>query len=76
MPAIKRTHCVTFLYQGDRYYAVKSHNYGDPIPTGITQPETRCAMSQRDAVRLAQVMVDAKFSNVKVNELQLKRKVK
>ena len=71
---VDRTHCVTFTFNGDKFYGVKSRTYGDEMGEGISQPEVRCAMSLKQATRLANVAISAKFSNVRVQPLTIKPK--
>lgn len=72
---MQRTHCVTFLDNGVKYYAVKSREYGDQIPMGVAEPETRCAMSANDASQMAAFLrkESVNFTNVKVHTLKLKK---
>jgi len=70
----ERTHCVRFTHAGDRYYAVKSRSYGDPMAEGITEASVRCAMPLKQAEQLAIVCIKAGFLNVEVKELQIKPK--
>lgn len=72
----QRTHCVTFTDEGIQYFAVKSREYGDAIPMGISQPEMRCAMSENDATRMAKFLRAnaVYFTNIKVHELDIKKK--
>lgn len=69
-----RTHCVTFNDGADKLYAVKSREYGDPIPMGVSKPEIRCAMSETDASRMADFLRrnSVFFTNVKVRRLNIK----
>ena len=68
-----RTHCVTFSDAGRKYWAVKSRQYGEPIPMGIDKPEVRCAMSFKDARRMADFLMKeaVTFTNVRVHSLQM-----
>ena len=68
----QRTHCVTFLDDGRKYFAVKSREYGDQVPMGITEPEVRCAMTASDASRMAAFLRKeaVNFTNVKVHVLK------
>jgi len=73
-----RTHAVTFVDGGRRYYAVKSREYGDQIPMGIDKPELRCAMTESDATRMADFLKReaVHFRNITVHTLNIKRKAK
>ena len=75
-PNADRTHCVTFNNDGRRYFAVRSREYGDQVPMGITNPEVRCAMSESDATRMANFLIkeSVNFTNIKVVPLNVKRK--
>jgi hypothetical protein len=73
---VERTHCVTFTHQGDKFYAVKSRTYGDEMGEGVSQPEVRCAMSEKQATHLAAVAIAAGFQNVKVCALVIKPRSK
>ena len=68
----QRTHCVTFMDNGTKYFAVKSREYGDQIPMGVAEPEVRCAMSSNDAGRMAAFLRKeaVNFTNVTVHTLR------
>lgn len=70
-----RTHCVTFKDGKNTFYAVKSREYGDQVPMGISQPEVRCAMSESDATRLADFLrrESVNFTGVRVHRLRVKK---
>lgn len=70
----QRTHCVTFIDDGRKYFAVKSREYGDQVPMGISEPEVRCAMSSNDASRMAAFLRKEaiNFTNIKVHRLATK----
>jgi hypothetical protein len=72
----ERTHCVTFIDDGRAFYAVKSRQYGDQVPMGVSQPTVACAMPEKDAKRLAEFLRKeaVNFTNIKVNRLSVKGK--
>ena len=72
--AADRTHCVTFQCDGDKYFAVKSRNYGDPEPTGVKEPSIACAMPEEHARRMAAFLrkESINFTNIRIQKLNIK----
>lgn len=71
----ERTHCVTFLEAGKRFFAEPSRQYSnhDPIPQGVTEPSISCAMPLKKAYRLAEFLrKESSFKNIKVMPLNVK----
>lgn len=71
----ERTHCVTFIDGGRRYFAEPSRQYSnhDAIPQGVTEPSISCAMPLKKANALAKFLAkESSFQNIKVNPLNVK----
>lgn len=71
----ERTHCVTFIEGGRRFFAEPSRQYSghDQIPQGVTEPSVSCAMPEKKAVELANFLKkESSFKNIKVNPLKVK----
>jgi len=63
-----KTHCVTFKHQGHLCWAINAN-----IPTGVFEPEIRCAMSYRKARDLAHFLrTESTFPEITVRTLPKK----
>lgn len=63
-----KTHCVTFKHGGKICWAINTD-----VPTGLFEPEPRCAMSYQKAHELAKFLrTESTFPEITVRALKLK----
>lgn len=75
----EKTHCVTVVEAGQTMYAVKPKRQEfrgviyDAIPQVISPPELKCAMSEKEAINLANFLKTTTFTGIKVHKLNLEK---
>lgn len=71
---MKTVYCVTFNHDGKMWYGVNERaRFGDNVPTGVLNPEPRCAMDESKARKLYEFFKkQSSFKDIALRKLTVK----